>query len=404
MLFFSTILGGQVRDQADELVGKIYDMVIKFDNEGFPSVFGVLCTGTDKNKRVIPVKYVETFGKNYITLKNIIAEVELVVLGEKEKDLVFLRETVLDRQIVDMAGVRVVRVNDLQFGMVQGILCLVAIDIGKLGILRRLGMGNWWLFKFLQPELLEWKNVRLVGDKLQLSMSGKELVKLHPADIANIIEKLNLNQGSELLQVLDKKTAALVLEELEPELQKVLVQNLGPERAASVMQKMSIDELVDLIQMLPDYKSKEILQNLPSDSKQKVRKILEYNEDTAGGLMTTEYISAFLDATVESVIENIKQSYHMHRGIYFVYITDEHGLFKGVVSVRKLLVSEKDHAMRDLIDSENKTTARVEQTVSDIATLMTKYNLTALAVLDDDRRLIGVITVDDVMRHFVPHA
>ena len=94
----------------------------------------------------------------------------------------------------------------------------------------------------------------------------------------------------------------------------------------------------------------------------------------------------------------------MHRGIYFVYITDEHGLFKGVVSVRKLLVSEKDHAMRDLIDSENKTTARVEQTVSDIATLMTKYNLTALAVLDDDRRLIGVITVDDVMRHFVPHA
>lgn len=404
MLFFSTILGGEVKDQTDELVGKIHDVVIKFDNQGFPSIFGILFIDKDKNKRVIPVKHIETFGKNYITLKNIIADVEVLVPGEKEKDLVFLRETVLDRQIVDMAGVRVVRVNDLQFGMVQGVMCLVAIDIGKLGILRRLGLGGWSLFKFLQSELLEWKNVRLVGDKLQLSMSGKELVKLHPADIANIIEKLNLNQGSELLQALDKKTAALVMEELEPELQKILVQNLGPERAASVMQKMSIDELVDLIQMLPDYKSKEILQNLPSDSKQKVRKILEYNEDTAGGLMTTEYISAFLDTTVESVIENIKQSYHMHRGIYFVYITDEHGLFKGVVSVRKLLVSEKDHVMRDLIDTENKTTARVEQTVSDIATLMTKYNLTALAVLDDDKRLIGVITVDDVMRHFVPHA
>jgi CBS domain-containing protein len=381
----------------------VHDIIIKTIAEGFPPVFAVVVVGKKKKKKIINATDIETFGKDYVTLKSYFSEIELP--ETIDKNLVSLRETVLDRQIVDMAGVRVVRVNDLQFGMIQGMVCLVALDIGKLGLLRRLGL-DLHFFNFLRPELVEWNNVRLLGDKLQLSMSGKELVKLHPADIANIIEKLNLNQGSELLEALDKKTAARVLEELEPELQKILVQNLGPERAASVMQKMSIDELADLIQMLPEYKSKEIMQNLPSDSTQKVRKILEYDEDTAGGLMTTEYVSAFSNTTVSQVVDMIKKTYHMHRGVYFVYITDESGVFKGVVSVRKLLVSEKNQTMRELldIDDKEKATATPEQTVLEIAALMTKYNLTSLAVLDGGKKLLGVITVDDVMRHFVPHA
>lgn len=403
MLFFSNILNGKIRDHSDQVVGKVYDIAITTEKDGFPAVAGIVYLGKEKQKKIINAKDVETFGTDYLVLKNHLAGVDIDQYPEK--NLVFLRETVLDRQIVDLAGVRVVRVNDLQFGLIQGTVCVVALDIGKLGLLRRLGIDVRF-FTFLRPELVEWKNVRLLGDKLQLSMSGKELVKLHPADIANIIEKLNLNQGSELLEVLDKKIAARVLEELEPELQKILVQNLGAERAAGVMQKMSIDELVDLLQMLPEYKSKEILQNLPSDSTQKVRKILAYHEDTAGGLMTTEYVSAYLETTVQEVVELIKKTYHLHRGVYFVYITNAVGEFKGVVSVRKLLVSERNQTMSELLDdhSTEKATATPDQTVSEIAALMTKYNLTSLAVLDADKKMLGVITVDDIMRHFVPHA
>lgn len=403
MLFFSNILNGKIRDQSDQVVGKVYDIAITTEKDGFPAVAGIVYIGKDKKKKIISAKDVETFGTDYLVLKNHLAGVDIEQYPDK--NLVFLRETVLDRQIVDLAGVRVVRVNDLQFGLIQGTVCVVALDIGKLGLLRRLGIDVRF-FTFLRPELVEWNNVRLLGDKLQLSMSGKELVKLHPADIANIIEKLNLNQGSELLEVLDKKIAARVLEELEPELQKILVQNLGAERAAGVMQKMSIDELVDLLQMLPDYKSKEILQNLPSDSTQKVRKILAYHEDTAGGLMTTEYVSASLENTVQEVADLIRKTYHLHRGVYFVYITNTAGEFKGVVSVRKLLVSERNQTMSELLDdhSTEKATATPDQTVSEIAALMTKYNLTSLAVLDADKKMLGVITVDDIMRHFVPHA
>ncbi|MEK7131589.1 MAG: CBS domain-containing protein [Patescibacteria group bacterium] len=401
MLFFSDILGAKVRDQADRIVGRVGDVLIKtnFDSD-YPSIVGVILTG--KDKKFISANQVEIFGKNYLTLKKSFLESVSEMLQDQE--FIFLRGTVLDRQIVDLAGVRVVRVNDLQFGMIKGVMCLVALDIGKLGLLRRLGLKGLNLFNFLQPELLEWKNVRLLGDKLQLSMGTKELVKLHPADIANIIEKLNLNQGSELLQSLDKKTAARVLEELEPELQRILVESLGPERAASVMQKMSIDELVDLIQMLPDRKSKEIMQILPSDSTQKVKNILEYDEDTAGGLMTTEYVSLLPTATVKEVIEQIKKTYQLHRGSYLVYIIDEQGGFKGDVSLRRLLISGYEQTMVELMDKEKKSTATVGQNILEVASLMTKYNLTSIAVLDKDKKLLGVITVDDVMRHFVPHA
>ena len=402
MLFFSAILGGEIKDQADVVVGKVEDVVIKITESGFPRVFGVMTMDKQKNKKMIPAVHIETFGKDYLTLKNSLDEV--AQSAPEDKNLVPLREIVLDRQIVDMAGIRVVRVNDLQFGMVQGQMSLVALDIGKLGLLRRLGLGGLNLFNFLQPELLEWKNVRLLGDKLQLSMNSKEMIKLHPADIANIIEKLNLNQGSELLQSLDKKTAAQVLEELEPELQKILVQNLGADRAASVMQKMSIDELVDLLQMLPDYKSKEIMQSLPSDSTSKVKKILEFNENTGGGLMTTEFVSALLSDTVKEVVEKIKNSYQLHSSVYYVYITDADGVFKGVVSVRRLLISDSNEVMKELVSGENKATASPSQDILEIAALMTKYNLTSVAVLDENKKMLGVITVDDVMRHFVPHA
>ncbi|KKR35152.1 MAG: MgtE intracellular region [Candidatus Magasanikbacteria bacterium GW2011_GWA2_40_10] len=402
MLFFSNILGAEVRDQADCVVGKVFDAVILHTESDCPPVIGVVVSDKRNLRQFINADSIENFGKNYLTLKN--GFLDCAVDVPQEKDFIFLRDTVLDRQIVDLAGVRVVRVNDLQFGMIKGEMCLVTLDIGKLGLLRRLGLAGLNLFNFLQPELLEWKNVRLLGDKLQLSMGTKEMVKLHPADIANIIEKLNLNQGSELLQSLDKKTAARVLEELEPEIQRILVESLGPERAAGVMQKMSIDELVDLIQMLPDRKSKEIMENLPSDSTSSVRKILEFDEDTAGGLMTTEYVSVFPSTTVKEVVEQIRQSYQIHRGIYIVYIINENGNFKGVVSLRKLIISEYDQTMDELMDNEKKPTATSSQNILEVASLMTKYNLTSIAVLGADKKLLGVITVDDVMRHFVPHA
>ena len=352
-------------------------------------------------KKFIDSRHIESYNKNSILLNKNVSEVFSDV--PENQGHIFVGQSVLDKQIVDLSGIRVVRVNDLQFGVVKGRMSLVAIDIGKPGILRRLGLS--FAGKFFGQELLEWHHVQLVGDKLQLAVGIKEIVKIHPADIANIVEKLNLNQGSELLQALDKKTAARVLEELEPEIQKILVENLGPERATSILQKMSIDELVDLIQMLPDRKISEFVSNLPSESTQKVKKIIAYDENTAGGLMTTEYMTAFPENTVEETMEQIKNISQSHRGMYFVYVVDGQNNFYGVVSLRGLIAADKDKKLKELVDAENLIpSVKVGQDVLQVASLMTKYNLLSVAVLDDVNKLLGVVTVDDIMRHFVPHA
>lgn len=405
MLFFSEVLNAEVRNQSDDVIGKLDDIAIKLEPEKeYPPIIGILVKTKKGDKNFIGVNYVESFGKGQVTLNNGIHAIDNAIPAEK--DVIFVRQTILDRQIVDLRGIRVVRVNDLQFGVVQYAMSLVAIDVGRLGLWRRLGLAGLNFFNHLKPQLIEWRNIRLVGDKLQLLVGIKELVKMHPADIANIIEKLNLNQGSQLLQALDQKTAARVLEEIEPDLQRILVESLGPERAANVMQRMSVDELVDLIQMLPAHKSKEIMSKLPIDSKtQKIKKILEYDEDTAGGLMSTEFVTASPSAKVQEVVDEIRSTFHLYRSIYFIYIIDENGKFIGVVSIRRLLVAEKDQTMDELLkDVKILPTIYTDHDVLDIASMMTKYNLLSVAVLDKDQKLVGVVTVDDVMRHFMPHA
>jgi Mg/Co/Ni transporter MgtE len=323
------------------------------------------------------------------------------------EDIISLKESVLDKQIVDLAGMRVVRVNDLEFGRVGQLMCLVAIDISTRGLLRRLGLRGGPISNLFKPNFLEWKDIRLMDNKIRLSTDAQELVKLHPADIANIVEKMNVKQGSIFLQALDQNVAARVLEEIQPDIKKILVKSLGPERTAALMGKMSVDELVDLIQLLPGRESRELISKLPVDSKiQKVRKILEYDEDTAGGLMTTEYVSAHPETVIEKVIENIRSISHLHHSIQFIYVLDDTGKFMGVVSLRNLVVSDRQKKIKDIMRKPNRRlpTMTVDQSVENIAALMTKYNLLSVAVLDKDKKLVGVVTVDDVMRHLVPKA
>jgi Mg/Co/Ni transporter MgtE (contains CBS domain) len=158
---------------------------------------------------------IESFTKKYVVIDKQIEE----ALHDlpKENDIILLKKSVFDRQIVDLEGVRVVRVNDLQLGYIKSVMSLVAIDIGQSGLLRRMGLP----VKIGKKELLNWEDVRLLGNKLQLSTSIKDINKLHPADVANLIEKMNLNQGSMLLESMDEHTAARVLEEIEPEIQKI---------------------------------------------------------------------------------------------------------------------------------------------------------------------------------------
>lgn len=404
MFYFSTIINAPVEDKNDELVGKLKDIAIELaKGRKFPSIVGFLACNGGRNKEIyIGADKVAAWSHDGLVLNVLAAEAES---ARPADGLLFLGKGVVDRQIVDLSGIRVVRVNDLQFGPVRGQMCLLAIDVSITGLLRRLGlkMPAGRLFK---PRLLEWGGVHLIGDKLQLETGRDELVKLHPADIANLVEGMNVKQGSLLLRSLDQATAAKVMEEVSPHIKKLLVRNLGAERTSAILEKMSMDELVDLIQLLPRMESQEIIEKLPAQKDvNRVKKILEYDENTAGGLMTTEFISAHLDTPVSEVFEKIRRDSHQHRSIHFVYVTDDNKKYLGVASLRRLIIARSEQKIKEVMKHTRRTpVVNVKQSLVEVANVMTKYNLLSVAVVDNNRKLLGIVTVDDIMRHLVPKA
>lgn len=408
MLFFSAILGAIVRDLTEETCGRVSDILIRIGEDReqeFPPLLGIVMKDKKTKEEVfLPMEVIETWGPNEAEVDRKIEEaVKEIPQGER---IVYLKKSVLDKQIVDLEGMRVVRVNDLQFGRVNEIMSLIAIDISTRGILRRLGIQGDILDNIFKSNFLEWHNIQLTDNKLHLAKGAKDLIKLHPADIANIIEKMNLRQGRTLLESLDQAVAARVLEEIQPDIKKLLVKSLGPERTANLMNKMSVDELVDLIQLLPGRESREILKKLPVNAKKEnIKKILEYDEDTAGGLMTTEYITAMPNMTVGDVVEKIRKLSHMHHSILFIYIINKEGKFLGVVSIRNLIISNRNKQMKEIMRKEKRAQGVKEHDeITQVANHMTKYNLLSVAVLNKKKHLVGVVTVDDIMRRFVPNA
>ncbi|MCX6778673.1 MAG: PRC-barrel domain-containing protein, partial [Candidatus Magasanikbacteria bacterium] len=308
MFYLSEIIGAVVKDSSETIVGKATDLIVE-QKAGVYSPLVYLLVKNKKTKEIVwvPFKYVENLGQVVITLKTSFSSIPKV---EAKKDYLFLYNEILDQQIVDTEGVRIVRVNDLKLGLFQEKICVLGIDISFRGILRRLGLGKLDFLNLFKVYLIDWRKAQPIHGHLKIDALAEGLVKLHPADLANIVEKLNLNEGILLLKTLDKNTAGRVMEEIQPEIQKILVQRLGSEASVQVVQKMSIDELVDLMQSLSPEESEEIIKKLPADLKiQKIKKMLLYPEDTAGGLMTTEFLSASDDTTIEEATKMIRDRF-----------------------------------------------------------------------------------------------
>jgi len=312
---------------------------------------------------------------------------------------------VLDQQIVDIEDARVVRVNDLRLGKIKGEMKVLAIGVGFKSLLRRLGMDKLDIFNFFKVNLIEWSKAQLVKNGLKIDTFSKEMKTLHPADLANIIEDLTVAQGGELVSSLDYKSAAEVVEELDPQLQKIMVDHLGPEKASTILKKMSIDEIVDLMQMLPKHEIGEYLSYFESKKKKEVEELIKYDDDSAGGLMTTDFISVKLEQTVGEVINIIEKISEDMRFILYVYVVGENKKLIGVVSMRKLLITDEDKTMSEIYKTlPSIAILHVNDELDDIVELMTKYNLFTAAVLNDKGEMKGLVSIDDVMRELKPNA
>lgn len=406
MPYISELLNNKITDSSDETVGKLKDILISPKEGSFaPLEFLEISIGKGAI-RFVPYESVGNFTSSQISLKTLFNKIALEQLPAGS-GYVYLKREVLDRQIVDVAGTRVVRVNDLRIGNFENKMCVLGIDASFRGLLRRFGVNDSLFAKPFGVTLIDWRQAKLLEGSapLQLNTAAEQLNRLHPADLANLVEDLDVKYASNLLASLDSSRAAKVLEEVDPRLQTILVKYLGPEKAGKILGQMSSDEFADLVKTFSSREAGEFMSKVSGKRAQSVQQLLAYEDNTAGGLMTLDFFSARSDWTVEQTVNELRKNSQNIRSVVHVYVTDETGRFAGAVSLRRLLLAGKEELMKNLAkDFPSYSTLKPNDRIQKVIRLMTKYNLYTAAVLDKDKRLVGVVTIDDVMRLLAPSA
>ncbi len=408
MAFISELTGRPVTDYDGTQIGVLKDLVARpFKEFSHPVVDAIVVHG-EGGERAIPYTDLAALLSVAIPLKRPVADIPAYEMREDDIRLV---ENVLDKQILDTDGARVVRVNDIELLRVNGNVIVSNVDIGVLGILRRIGlekMGRWVAQRFkadLSEGVISWQFVEpLTHDQsMRLKVPVDKLAELHPSDIAEIISDLSRAEHGELLHKLDLKRLAETLEEVEPDFQANLIEHFNDETVADVLEEMSPDEATDLLAELSDERRQDLLKLMDTEDADEVRELLRYDENTAGGLMTTEYVTVFPTMTAAETIEHLRKVGEDAELIYYVYVTDNQEHLIGVFSLSDLIVAKPE---TPIIDFMHKRVVYVELDTEqdEIAQTVAKYNLMAVPVVDEENRLHGIVTADDALDKVLPTA
>jgi len=378
VIHLSQVIGQPVRDQNGESIGKVADLIVAVGGR-YPPVTG-LVINTDRRQIFLPwtsVASLDTSGARLSTF-----QLDITKFSQRQNEIL-LKLDLLDKQIVDIDGRRVVRVNDVSLDEVEGSLRLVAVDVGTAGLLRRLGIERPYktLAKGLRrptgERYIDWEDVdplesTIAAVKLRVPHEG--LAELHPADLATIIDQLTPKDRAGLLASLDDEAVADAIEELEPESQVDVLEELQPDRAADILEEMSPDDAADLVADLSDTARAEILALMEKTEAEEVRELLSYPEETAGGIMTTEFIAVPASLTAGQTIDKLRALEPSAETIYYVYVVDDEGRLVGVLSLRDLIVAKPDTAIKDVMIDEPVAVGVMDHQ-REVANLVARYNL-----------------------------
>jgi magnesium transporter len=403
-LALTELLGAKVYDAAGDVTGRVREVAISPQEDG--TRISTLIVRTRRGDRLLSFKVVKSINGGVRT-------------GTPEKDwpidggaegLFLLERDLLDQQVIDVNGRKVVRVNDVDLHEeVAGnhvILKVGAVDVGPRGAIRRLLQGVVpstplnALLRRIPPRTIPWEFVDLIetdpARRVRLKISHDRLAKLHPADIADIVEELAPDEREAVFETLDEEVAAEALEEVEPKLQKSIVESLDSDRVADIVEEMDPDAAADLLKDLPEERTEEILEEMAPEERQEVSGLLGFEENTAAGRMTTEYISLGEDATVEEGIDALRNFEGGVETVSTFFIVNGDGKLVATVPLAKLVLARGDDLLVSLAQ-DPLIFCQPDTRENEVAALFDKYNLLTLPVVDDEMKLAGVITSDDVI-------
>ncbi len=408
MPFLSELTGKTVADVNGERIGRLDDLVaVPRHNLPHPQVVAIIVKRAG-GQLIIPLADVVVLLAPAVALNKRVQDIAPYVPGNQ--DLYLVRD-VLDKQIIDTDGVRVVRVNDLELARVNGGFYVANVDIGGLGLMRRLGLGKpaekvaGRLGRKSTPGTISWEAVELLSSDqpMRLRVSSDKISELHPADLAEIISDLGRAESSKLLDSLDVETLADTLEEVEPDFQASLVEAMTDEKVADLLEEMAPDEAADLLAELPEERSQDLLNLMGQDEADDVRKLLTYPVDSAGGIMTTEFVAIRADLTAEQVIAYLRRTAQELETINYIYVTDRDDRLTGVCSLQDLVLAHPKTPVSRFMH-ERVVTLIPSDSQDQAAQAIAKYNLLAIPVVDEEGKIHGIVTADDALDKIIPTA
>lgn len=408
ILPLSELLGSTVYDPSGAPAGQVREVTLS--PEADHSRVASFIVKTKSGKRLLPFSAISSIDPN---LHASTKSSEWPAANGSE-GLFLLERDLLDQQVIDVHGRKVVRVNDVDLqvediteaGHTHPILRIQSVDIGARGALRRLLRGLApraaldRLLQKLPQRSIPWGFVDLIetdpARRVKLKISHTGLSKLHPADIADIVEDLAPAEREAVFQTLDEDVAAETLEEVHPKVQKSIVESLNSERAADIVQEMDPDAAADLLADLSQDHTEQILVEMTPEASQEVVELLEHREETAAGRMTTEFLALPVSATVENAIGVMREFEGGVETVNTIYLVDSHGTLAGAVPLVNLVLASSTTPLLSLAQ-EPLVSARENTSENDVAELFDKYNLITLPVINKENKLVGVITSDDII-------
>jgi CBS domain-containing protein len=408
--YLSRVIGQKVSDPNGIFLGIVKDLLVDADSSNYPTGHPVV-KGIKLKTTKAEVFY--SFQNFHVEKENgklrIICD-QLVDLSREEIDhSLYLVEAVLDNQIVDLNGRKLVRVNDVRLVTINSGTFAVAVDIGIEGLLRRIGIVKPLksivsLFGGTIPaKFILWEDVETIDFSnlnIKLSKSYAKLQTLHPSDLADIIEDLGRKASAEVFSALDEEKAADVMEELDTETQLLILESLSIEKAADVLDKMPADEVADILDALEDDKAELLLNEMEKDTSQEVRELLVYPDHTVGSIMSSEYLSFSENTTIEEVLNELRTSQPDFETLYNFFVIDEEEVLIATFSIRDVVVSAPDLQLKQIM-KPSPVHLIDYQKINEIAEIVSKYNLLAIPVVDKKNVLKGMVVIDDVIEDLI---
>jgi CBS domain-containing protein len=402
VLHLSSVVGGALEDAGGERLGRVDDLIVRLEGEEYPPVSGAVATVAGRQV-FVPLSSIAEIGDGHVTLREQRMDVQRF---QRRPGEILLRKDVLDRQVINIDGARLVRANDIELVRIDGLYRVVGVDVSMRGLMRRV-VPHALAGRIGQGDFVDWASIEpFVGHvpSVRLRVPHPKLARLHAAQLADLVEAASHREGEEIIDAVrsDPELEADLFEELEAQHQREFVEDRSDADIAALLGRMEADDAVDLVLQLPEERREPVVALLPPVLGRRVRTLLGYDPATAGGLMSPEFLCLYGEATREEVLERVRRSRVGADGAAWIYALSAHKQLRGGAPLADVIRAADGTRLADIVRPV--PTLRPDAELEEVARLMTDYDLTVAPVVGDGEQVLGIVTVDDVLELVLPES